>query len=104
MADRLHAACSVSTIHNSTHSPLKTHIIELFSSDGALRTVYCIENSFIHLFTDLLETHDDTDQLDSMAVRDGEMPGAVLATRVVIGPVRTGYIAHHCRHLVLTTT
>jgi len=39
-----------------------------------------------------------------MAVRDSEVPGAVLATRVVIGPVRTGYIAHHCRHFVLTTT
>ena len=37
-----------------------------------------------------------------MAVGDGEMPGAVLAARVVVRPVGTAHVTDNRRHLVLT--
>ena len=44
----------------------------------------------------------DTDQFNSVSVRNGEVPGAVLATRVIVRPVRTADVTNHRSHLVLT--
>ena len=44
------------------------------------------------------------DQFDTVAGRRDEVPDAVFATRIVVGPVRAGHFAGWFRHLVLTST